>query len=213
VINYSSVILRTVANKADVESINSIDIFSVYASFVVWTKTIGVLMSIFLVDRVGRRPLLLFGSVGGGCGLLVACFGYAASSVGWTLVGICAFIFAFSASFASVFWVIVGEFFSMRAKHHAVAAVTATFFAIGALADFIFPPMRSTMSFGVFIFFACVCFASAAFVYAFIPETCGKPLHEVHSLLKDRHLTTTGASGYRALGRDGVKDTSSPPRR
>ena len=185
VINYSAVILRSVSKApVDDDSETTMDVYNAYAGLVVFSKTIGVIASIVLVDSVGRRPLLLYGASASGFGLVLASFGYSMSSLGWTLVGICAFILAFSASFASVFWVIVGEFFSMRLKSSASAAVTATLFASGALADVAFPPMRATMSFGVFIFFAVVCFASAAFVFLYIPETARRPLYEVQAILK-----------------------------
>lgn len=193
VINYSAVILRSVAKAIDDDSETTMDVYNAYAGLVVLCKTIGVVASIVLVDSVGRRPLLLYGASASGFGLVLASFGYSVSSLGWTLVGICAFILAFSASFASVFWVIVGEFFSMRLKSSASAAVTATLFASGALADVVFPPMRATMSFGVFIFFAVVCFASAAFVFLYIPETARRPLYEVQAILK------SARAGYSAM--------------
>lgn len=202
VINYSAVILRAVAKASavDDDSETTMDVYNAYAGIVVLCKTIGVVASIVLVDSVGRRPLLLYGASASGFGLVLASFGYSMSSLGWTLVGICAFILAFSASFASVFWVIVGEFFSMRLKSSAAAAVTATLFASGALADVAFPPMRAAMSFGVFIFFAVVCFASAAFVFSYIPETARRPLYEVQAILK------AARAGYSAMPEDEDED-------
>ena len=202
VINYSAVILRSVneAERVDDDSETTMDVYNAYAGLVVLCKTMGVVASIVLVDSVGRRPLLLYGAIASGFGLVLASFGYSMSSLGWTLVGICAFILAFSASFASVFWVIVGEFFSMRLKSSASAAVTATLFASGALADVAFPSMRAAMSFGVFIFFAVVCFGSALFVFLYIPETARRPLHEVQAILK------AARAGYSAMPADEDED-------
>jgi MFS family permease len=189
VINYGSSVFRRLANDASASN-GDMDVYNMYTGVIILCKTVGVAASIAMVDSVGRRPLLLFGSAASGFGLCVACFGYAAKSVGWTLFGLCAFILAFSSSFASVFWVLVSELFSMRAKSSAIALVTATLFASGALSDSIFPSMISTIGAGTFVVYAIVCFASTTFVYLYIPETARKPLKEIQSAMK------SGLSGY-----------------
>jgi len=189
VINYASSVFRRLANDTSASS-GDLDVYNMYTGVIILCKTVGVAASIATVDSVGRRPLLLFGSAASGFGLCVACFGYASKSVGWTLFGLCAFILTFSSSFASVFWVLVSELFSMKAKSSAVALVTATLFAAGALSDFIFPSMISTMGAGTFVVYAVVCFASTAFFYLYIPETARKPLKEIQSVMK------SSVSGY-----------------
>jgi hypothetical protein len=194
VINYASSVFRRLSNdEASTSSSDGVDVYNVYTGVIVLCKTVGVAASIAVVDSVGRRPLLLFGSAASGFTLCVACFGYAAKSIGWTLFGLCAFMLAYSSSFASVFWVLVSELFSMRAKSSAVALVTATLFAAGAISDLIFPSMLSAIGAGTFVAYAVVCFASTAFTYRYVPETARKPLKEIQSVMK------RGSSGYDAI--------------
>lgn len=187
VINYTPRILRNivVANGRSVGTdAAEMDVYNVYTGLVVLFKTIGVAASMFYVDSIGRRPILIFGSVAAGGGLAVACVGYAWKSFVITLFGICGFILAYSMSFASIFWVVVSEFFSMRAKSSCAALVTATLFAFGAISDLLFPVLLMHTGAVTFAFYAVVCFASALFVYANVPETARKPLRDVQNLLR-----------------------------
>jgi len=185
VINYSSSVLRNVARATSGSTDDeTVDVYNLYTSLLIVCKTGGVAASISMVDTVGRRPLLLIGSVASGLSLGLTCFGYAVHSVGLTLFGMCAFMLAFATSFASIYWIVVSEIFSMRAKRSAVAFVTAALFASGALSDLIFPSLLASMGAGTFALYACVCFAAAAFVYAYVPETARKPLADVQAMLK-----------------------------
>jgi len=184
VINYSSRILRDVSSTSEDWSTSSVDMFNVYAGLIVVFKTLGVLTSLTLVDELGRRPLLIYGSAFSAVGLTIASVGYGVSSVLLTLVGLCAFIFAFSCSSASVFWVIVSEFFSMRAKSAASAVVTSSLFFAGFVCDLIFAPMLSALNAGAFALFALVCVAETIFVYAYVPETRRKSFQDIQRALK-----------------------------
>ena len=184
VINYSSSVLRNVARATSGTTDESMDVYNLYTSLLIVCKTGGVVASISMVDRVGRRPLLFIGSIASGLSLGVVCFGYAVYSVALTLLGMCAFMLAFASSFASIYWIVVSEIFSMRAKRSAIAFVTAALFASGALSDLIFPSLLASMGAVTFAFYACVCFAAAAFVHAYVPETARKPLADVQAMLK-----------------------------
>ena len=85
----------------------------------------------FLVDTAGRRPLLVWGSALCGVALLGLGLADALGSAALMVVAMCAFILAFSASYAGVFWVLLSELFSMSAKAPAAAAATAALFLAG----------------------------------------------------------------------------------
>ena len=184
VINYSSSVLRNVARATSGTTDESMDVYNLYTSLLIVCKTGGVVASISMVDRVGRRPLLFIGSIASGLSLGVVCFGYAVYSVALTLLGMCAFMLAFASSFASIYWIVVSEIFSMRAKRSAIAFVTAALFASGALSDLIFPSLLASMGAVTFALYSWVCFAAAAFVHAYVPETARKPLADVQAMLK-----------------------------
>lgn len=94
----------------------------------------GVWVSILLVDQVGRRPLLVWGSLGCCLGMLVVALGVTFLASWLVLLGMAIYMFAFSCSHAGVFWVVISEIFSMSAKSAAVSAATATLFLVGELA-------------------------------------------------------------------------------
>lgn len=185
IINYSPRVLRNIvqAKGGTTSPSGEFDAFNLYTGLIVLCKTAGVAASIIYVDKFGRRPLLILGSVAAGSGLTFACFGYAVNSFAVTLVGMCAFILAYSVSFASVFWVLVSEFFSMRTKSACTALVTATLFVSGAISDLIFPVLLASTGAFTFAVYASMCFASALFVHVYVPETARLSLREVQALL------------------------------
>ena len=104
------------------------------------TKTIGVLIGAYLVDRVGRRPLLIWGAVGCAVSMVSLTIVGAAGIGGGGIAGavvllamMCAFILAFSVSWAGLYWVVVAEIFSMAAKSPASSAATGLLFLTGAI--------------------------------------------------------------------------------
>ncbi len=91
----------------------------------------GVVGAMLLIDRVGRRPLLLAGSAVTAGAMTVLAMSDAVHSAALVLAAMCAFIVAFSMSWAGVFWVLMSEIFSMPVKSPAVAAATAALFLAG----------------------------------------------------------------------------------
>ena len=185
IINYSSRILDEISTATTTTSSSGIEINNIYSGVIVAFKTLGVLLSLSLVDSFGRRPLLLYGNAFSGLGLSIAGVGFTMKSVTLTLIGLCTFIFAFSCSSASVFWVLVSEFFSMRVKSAAAALVTGALFFAGFLSDLIFAPMLSSIHAGTFAFNALWCVAATFFVYFYIPETRRKTLRDVQRVLRN----------------------------
>ncbi len=95
-------------------------------------QVVGVSCALLLVDTVGRRPLLLAGSgVTATAMLAIAAADYAGS---WMLQlgAMCAFMLAFSISWAGIFWVLMSEIFSMTVKSPAAAAAVAAAFLTGS---------------------------------------------------------------------------------
>ena len=93
--------------------------------------------------------------------------------------GMSLFIFFFSLSWAEVFWVIISEVFTMKAKSAGVAVCTATLFLVGSAADMLFLTIWNTLGFASFILYSTIALAGGAFVYLFLPETSGRSLAEV----------------------------------
>ena len=155
-----------------------------FASGVSLAKLVGVGCSVVLVDALGRRPLLIYGSVFGAASLLVLAVAYESSedAAFASLLAMCSFMLAFSVSWAGVFWVVVAELFD--ATHHAAAtsATLAWMFFVGAAVDAAFLPAADALGGGVvFAALAAVLALAGAYAWAELTETKGKTLAEVHA--------------------------------
>ena len=145
-------------------------------------KLIGIIVSFVLVDRAGRRPLLLAGSAGSMLSLVLLGVADFLGSIVFIVVCMSVFIFFFSASWAGIFWVILSESFSMEYKSSASFAATAALFLAGSLADLSFLTIRELLGFVSFFIYAGIAALSGIFVAYFVPETKGHSLAEAQAL-------------------------------
>ena len=196
VVNYAPRVLQRVGMESRDDAV-------LFASFVSAAKLAGVAVSMFAVDRVGRRPLLVVGSFGSGVAMVFLSVAYAARSAALVVAAMCAFMFAFSASWAGVFWVIVSELFTMRWKAPAMSAATALLFATGACVDFVFLSAAETLGAGAFALIALVCLAAGVYAARAVPETKGKTLAEIQRSFRDGSFDDAeiaGGGGKRVFG-------------
>jgi sugar porter (SP) family MFS transporter len=152
------------------------------------TNVLVTIVAIALVDRIGRRPLLLVGSAG-----MTVCLGvmaYAFShAVGTSLpppLGTLALVAAngyvvfFGVSWGPVVWVLLGEMFPNRIRASALAVAAAAQWAANFAVSVSFPGMASTLglalSYAIFAGFAALSFG---FVWTRIKETRGKELEDM----------------------------------
>ena len=154
------------------------------------------ILAIALIDRVGRKRLLLIGSSGmvATLALLTFIFGTApqvANGTGGTepsLVGVTAtvavlafnvYVFFFGMSWGPVVWVLLGEMFPNRIRAAALAVAASAQWVANFIVSTAFPPVAArslTIAYGVFTLFA---IASIFFVRTKIPETTGRTLEEI----------------------------------
>ncbi len=161
------------------------------------TAVINVVMTfvaILFVDKIGRRPLLMTGSIGMFVSLLLAAIAFS-QAVGngedvelpapWgalALVGANAFVIFFAATWGPIMWVMLGEMFPNRMRAVALGISTAANWIANFTVTLAFPPLTSAVGlwflYGPFAFFALLSFF---FVKAKIPETKGMELEEMQS--------------------------------
>jgi SP family arabinose:H+ symporter-like MFS transporter len=155
----------------------------------------GTLAAFWLVDRVGRRPLLLVGTIGMALGLAVIGLFFRLHITGVIVpVILMLAVGAYVMSMAPVTWLLMTEIFpnSMRSKGMAVAS-TALWLA-SFLANLAFPLMTEfserhwRSAAGAFWFFALICIGTFVFCYKLVPETKGKTLEEIGSSWTRRQL-------------------------
>jgi sugar porter (SP) family MFS transporter len=144
------------------------------------------IIALWLVDKKGRKTLLLWGAAGMTISLGYLCFEFAKpvqNGVG-VLIALLVYISFFAASFAPVMWVIISEIYPNRIKGVAMSFSTAVSWLCVFLAVYFAPVIQGTLGlnylfgmFGVFSVFAFV------FVKIWIPETKGKTLEEIQTQL------------------------------
>lgn len=203
IINYAPTLLQL----AGVHSETTATLFSAAIS---GSKLVGISFSFLLVDSKGRRPLLIWGSMGSSLAMALLAVADGVSSVALLLVGMCLFIFAFSLSWAGVFWVLLSEIFSMHAKSPAAATSTALLFLSGAIADSVFLSLHGALGAFSFAIFAVIAAIAGIYCFVAVPETKNKQLLEVqrllavdshryiedtHRLLHPQHVDSSSAEG------------------
>jgi MFS transporter, SP family, arabinose:H+ symporter len=153
-------------------------------------------VAIWLIDRLGRKPLLIAGIAGMAVSLLVIgwAFGQPQMNAKLVLIAIIGFVASFAISLGPVMWVLLSEIFPNEQR--AAAISVAGFFnaVVSAGVTFIFPWELSTLGpAGTFLVFGLLAACALIFVLLFVPETKGRTLEELeHDLMSDK---TTAPSG------------------
>ena len=153
---------------------------------------IGLVMLVFtvvtllLADRAGRRPLLLLSTACMAAGLFALGGAYSSGGEpgGWNLlVWVLVYVAGFSLGMGPLVWTVIAEIFPNRVRSHAVSAsVLVLWVATFAVSQF-FPVMLRVFEYKVFWFFGVTCVVALAFIWKFIPETKGRSLEELETLL------------------------------
>ncbi|KAE8374402.1 general substrate transporter [Aspergillus bertholletiae] len=155
---------------------------------------LSTLPALFLIDKIGRRILLMSGAVGTCISLVIvgALIGAYGSdlvnhrSAGWAGI---AFIYIydinFSYSFAPIGWVLPSEIFNLSIRSKAISITTSATWMCNFIIGLITPDMLESITWGTYIFFAAFCLLALAFTFFCIPETRGKTLEDMDLIFGD----------------------------
>ncbi|MFF1633746.1 sugar porter family MFS transporter [Leifsonia sp. NPDC058248] len=159
------------------------------------TNVVVTIVAILLVDRVGRRPILLTGSVGMAVSLGVMALAFAFSVTdskgevslpgAWgptALIAANVFVVCFGASWGPLVWVLLGEIFPTKIRGKALGVAAAAQWIANFLVTVSFPPMAAfslPFTYGMYALFAVLSFF---FVFFKIPETNGMALEHAETL-------------------------------
>ena len=148
------------------------------------TNGVFTILGMILIDKVGRKKLLIIGSVGMSvCLGLVAKTFYTQDFSGYgLLMYLLVYIMFFAFSTGAVIWVLIAEIFpnSIRGKGQSFGSFTHWFFA--ALITFLFPVVEKISQFGVghaFMVFSIMMIFQAIVVWKYFPETKGRTLEDL----------------------------------
>ena len=142
---------------------------------------LGTFAGLFLIDRLGRRTLLIVGSVG----CIAAHFATAAAFVFdlGLLAALCIFPFIvfFALGQGVVIWVFISEIFPQRFRAQGQSFGSFTHWTFCALLTFVFPAMAATWApAAIFAFFGTCLVAHLLWAIFICPETKGKALEEIN---------------------------------
>src|SRR5437667_2825087 len=157
---------------------------------IVITGTINLvftLVALGLVDKFGRRALMLLGCAGIALSHAVLGLAYRSGIKGFpVLVLTLCTIACYALSLAPVTWVLISEIFPNRVRGIAVSIAVSSLWIASFLLTLTFPILnRALGSSGTFWTYAGICLAGFLFVLARVPETKGKTLEQI-----ERELTS-----------------------
>ena len=153
---------------------------------IVITGTINLIFTIlamFLVDRIGRRQMMIFGSLGIGISHLLCAWAYHAHwPAAAVLILTLSAIACFAVTLGPVTWVLISEIFPNRIRARGVSISVSALWAASFLLTYSFPGLNAKLgSAGVFFAYGAVCFLGAVMVLVVVPETKGRSLEQIES--------------------------------
>ncbi len=168
------------------------------------------LIAIFLVDKWGRKPILLTGSVmmTVSLGFMALCFAFSVTNASgavtlpapWgpiALVAANVFVIGFGASWGPLVWVLLGEIFPNRIRGKALGIAAAAQWLTNFAITETFPALSSfslAFTYGLYTFFALLSFV---FVFFAVPETKGRSLESMDDLKVERGKSKANAAPAR----------------
>ena len=179
VVNYAPSILQQTGVGGDTAMFQSILVGLVNFLF--------TLVAIWLVDRVGRKVLLLWGTAGMTLSLAYMVYSFTQGSGGGigVLISLLGYIAFFAASLAPVMWVVTSEMYPNRIRGVAMSFSTAMSWFFAVLTVQFFPlainKLGGALTFGAFAIFSILAFL---FILKYIPETKGKTLEQIEKDLE-----------------------------
>ncbi len=152
--------------------------------FIGITNAVFTMLGLVIIDKVGRKKLLIIGSIGMSImlGLISRTF-YLQVFGGYTMLAyLMVYIMFFAFSTGAVIWVLIAEVFpnTVRGKGQSLGSFTHWFFA--AVITFLFPVVAEQTEFGgghAFAFFSIMMVTQAIVVWKYFPETKGKTLEQL----------------------------------
>lgn len=149
-------------------------------------KLIMTGIAVLVVDRVGRRPLL----IGGVSGITISLFLLSSyyiffrDSAFVAVIALLSYVGCYQISFGPIGWLMISEIFPLRLRGRGLSVAVLVNFTSNALVTFAFSPVEALVGTGVlFAGFGVIALISLLFIFFFIPETKGLTLEEIEEKL------------------------------
>jgi D-xylose-proton symporter len=151
------------------------------------------LVAVFTVEKLGRKPLLIFGSIGMAAGALGVALTFGNEALNTvTMLSIMVYSASFMFSWGPIAWVLIAELFPNTIRGAAVAIAVAFQWIFNFIVSSTFVPMFNMHltpgdDFGhwfTYGLYGAICIVAAFFVWKLVPETKGKSLEDMSKLWK-----------------------------
>jgi len=144
-------------------------------------------IAIVTVDRFGRKPLLIIGSIGMAIGAFAfaICDNYKVQGI-VPVISIIVYAAFFMMSWGPICWVLISEIFPNTIRGKAVAIAVAAQWIFNYIVSSTFPPLYAFSPMVAYGIYGVMCVLAALFVWRLVPETKGKSLEDMTRLWRKR---------------------------
>ncbi|KAK0169622.1 hypothetical protein PV328_011797 [Microctonus aethiopoides] len=154
-------------------------------------NVVMTIVSLVLVERCGRKTLLLFGFGGMAIdtALLTICLTYAENSTAaqyFSVILVILFVVFFATGPGSIPWFLVSELFNQSARPVATSIAIAVNWGANFLVLMGYPPLEAALKSNVFIIFVVFQVLFTLFIYRKVPETKNKTIEEISSMFRQQ---------------------------
>src|SRR3984957_6877749 len=153
------------------------------------------IVAIWLLDKAGRRPLLLSGTAGMAVGMVVVALSFLGGSqlhgalAIVAIIGLLVYTGSFAIGLGPVFWLLIAEIYPLRIRGAAMSVASMANWAANFVVTVSFLTLLSAISgVGVFFLFGFLTLVALAYFWRKVPETKGRSLQEI-----ERELVPTEA--------------------
>lgn len=141
-------------------------------------------LAVLVVERLGRRPLLL----GGVSGIVISLFLLGSYYLflddvpAVAVVALLLYVGCYQLSFGPIGWLMISEVFPLRLRGRGLSVAVLVNFGANALVTFAFSPLKDLLGAGILFYaFGVIAVLSLAFIFFIIPETKGLTLEEIEA--------------------------------
>ncbi|UHA62540.1 D-xylose transporter XylE [Metabacillus litoralis] len=146
-------------------------------------NVVFTVIAILTVDKWGRKPLLIIGSIGMALGMMgVSTMAFTGVIGISTLIFIIIYTASFMMSWGPICWVLISEIFPNKIRGQAVAIAVAAQWAANYFISSTYPMMMEYSGGLTYGFYGLMSILSAIFVWKFVPETKGRTLEDMENI-------------------------------
>ena len=145
-------------------------------------------IAIFTVEKLGRKPLLIVGSLGMAIGALGVALTFGNEELNlYCMISLMVYSASFMFSWGPICWVLIAEVFPNTIRGGAVAIAVAFQWIFNWIVSTSFVPMANSLGYWfVYGMYGVICVVAAVFVWRLVPETKGKTLEDMTAMWRDK---------------------------